>query len=874
MAKREFRLRLGVDDRTGSDAPASDAAARADREDLQTLSMVVARAGNPIVILGKDGKIGWCNESFEKLTGFQQEIADQAFYELLFGPSTTAAIRQEYSNTIASGGESTFDALLYRNDGTTLWAETKMVPVHDDSGELSRWIVLLSDISKRRQTEEALESAKRSAEANSRSKSEFLANMSHEIRTPLNAILGMTELALATDLTREQRDYLKTVKTSADTLLDLLNDVLDISKIEAGRVEIEEIDFNLAEVVRETLKALAVRAHERGLELAVHMPMDIPHGLRGDPTRIRQVLFNLVGNAIKFTEQGEVIVDVEQQWQTDDEIGLQFSVTDTGIGIPKDRLQQIFESFTQVDASMARRFGGSGLGLTITAELVRLMDGKLWVKSQLGKGSTFFFTLTLKLGDNGTPSVTKLEQTELDGLNALIVDDNATNRQILDEMMSHWGMRTTLCHDAMSALREMERRVVARSAGVDSTDSAHGVSVDVVARSAGEGGIRSNADGVGADLANADGVGDDNDNGPFDLILLDAMMPVVDGFRLAELIRERPELQPGTVMMLSSADRPNSTAKCRELGIASYLVKPISASALLEAILATLDRERLSERNRRLPDLNRDDSRLLTAKSETSLRILLVDDHEPNRRLVESILKKRGHTVQSEEVGDAAIRACRQHAFDVVLMDVQMPGRNGFSATRAIREHEKSTGTHVPIVALTAHALKGDREKCLDAGMDGCLSKPIHADQLIELVESIVSPNTTARGSESAPVAEASAIGFSIQAALARMGGESDLLQEHIGFVLSDIPQLIASMKTAIKENEPKQVELNAHKLKSLVSSYDHREAVDLCQSIESDARGDNLTEAHARVSRLEKLMQAFARAIDDFLQEISAATE
>lgn len=825
MAEREFRLRLGKDNRSGKDG--GDRGANADREDLQTLSMVVARAGNPIVILGSDGTIGWCNASFEKLTGYQ-DVTGQTFDELLFGPSTGASVRQEYSSAIASGNERTFDAMLYHNDGKTSWAELKMVPVHDDSSELLRWIVLLTDISKRRQTEEALESAKRSAEASSRSKSEFLANMSHEIRTPLNAILGMTELALATDLTREQRDYLKTVKTSADTLLDLLNDVLDISKIEAGRMEIEEIDFNLAEVVRETLKALAASAHERGLELAVHMPMDIPHGLRGDPTRIRQVLFNLVGNAIKFTEQGEVIVDVEQQWQTDEEIGLQFSVADTGIGIPKDRLKKIFESFTQVDATMARRFGGSGLGLTITAELVRLMDGKLWVKSQLGKGSTFYFTLTLKLGDNATPPATKLEQTELDHLHALIVDDNATNRQILDEMMSHWGMHTTLCNEASTALRELESAA--------------------------------------------------RENRPFDLVLLDAMMPVVDGFQLAELIRQRPELQPGTVMMLSSADRPNSTAKCRELGIASYLVKPISASALLEAILSTLDRDRLPGRNRRPPELNRDKSSMLKAKSAQPLQVLLVDDHEPNRRLVESILKRRGHAVQSEEDGDAAIRACRDHSFDVVLMDVQMPRRNGFSATRAIRQHEATVGGHVPIIALTAHALKGDREKCLDAGMDAYLSKPIHANELIDLVESIVvacaASGREPLGTRSEKETQATTNGFSIEAALKRMGGETDLLQEHIGFVLSDVPQLIASIKAAINDQESKQVKMNAHRLKSLVSSYDHREAIELCQAIESEAAGGNLTEAPLRLTRLEELMQEFARAVDDFLQDSPSATD
>ncbi len=816
MVKREFRLRYGNEDRRsekqGGNSP------KADREDLQTLSLVVARTGNAILILGSDGVVQWSNEAFAELTGYEQDTTGTSLDELMFGPSTNAAARQQYASSLGSGNESTFDALLYRSDGKTLWAEMKMIPVHDDVGELSRWIVLLTDISRRRQTEEALESAKRSAEASNRSKSEFLANMSHEIRTPLNAILGMTELALATDLTREQRDYLKTVKTSADTLLDLLNDVLDISKIEAGKMEIEEVDFNLAEVVRETSKALAVRAHERGLELAVHMPMDIPHALRGDPTRIRQVLFNLVGNAIKFTEQGEVVVDVEQQWQTDDEIGLLFSVTDTGIGIPKDRLKKIFDSFTQVDASMARRFGGTGLGLTITSELVRLMDGTLWVKSQLGQGSTFYFTLTLKLGDNANPPVTKLEQDELGGLTALIVDDNATNRQILDEMMSHWGLQTTLCSGASSALRELERAA--------------------------------------------------SEQQPFDLVLLDAMMPVVDGFQLAELIRQRPELQPGTVMMLSSADRPNSTAKCRELGIATYLIKPISASALLEAILSTIDRDRISARHRRLPVINQDAS-LLQTQCVRSLNILLVDDHEPNRRLVESILKRRGHSVQSEEDGDAAINACRHQSFDAVLMDVQMPGRNGFSATRAIRKDEKTVGGHVPIIALTAHALKGDREKCLDAGMDGYLSKPIHADELIALVEQVALPPTpeTSHLNLTTPTETDTTDAFSIDAALRRMGGETDLLREHIGYVLSDVPQLVASIKESIDGDDAKSVEIAAHRLKSLVSSYDHSEARELCQSIESDAAKSNLSEATRRLARLEELMQSFARAVNDFLQ-------
>ncbi|HUP81336.1 MAG TPA: YfdX family protein [Pirellula sp.] len=400
-----------------------------------------------------------------------------------------------------------------------------------------------------------------------------------------------------------------------------------------------------------------------------------------------------------------------------------------------------------------------------------------------------------------------------------IYDDNATNRQILDEMVSHWGMHPTLSDGAASALREMEL-------------AAHR-------------------------------------DQPFDLVILDAMMPVVDGFQLAEVIRQRPDLHPGTVMMLSAADRPNSTAKCGELGIATYLVKPVSASALLEAILSTLGQDRVS-RGLRLPNSHESGGQrsLLQQKAKTRLRILLVDDHEPNRRLVESILSKRGHEVQSESDGDAAIRACCDTTFDVVLMDVQMPGRNGFSATRAIRQLEQCSGGHVPIVALTAHALTGDREKCLDAGMNDYLSKPIHAAELIEVVERIaVGPSAGGDCASNLQVSQSQ--GFSIEAALRRMGGERDLLQEHLGYVLSDMPQLIATMKTSVDTGDAKQLTIAAHRLKSLVSSYDHAVAHELTQSLESDAKNGDLSHAEERFAKLEPNLQAFARTIDDYLQNM-----
>jgi PAS domain S-box-containing protein len=745
------------------------------------------------------------------------EISGRRLDELLFGPSTNSDSVRGFQHALSHGHELTDDVLEYRRDGRTFWVECRLIPVHDENGVLTRWIAVQTDITRRRQTEEALLAAKHAAELNSRSKSEFLANMSHEIRTPLNAILGMTELALTTDLNREQRDYLQTVQSSADTLLQLLNDVLDISKIEVGKMEIEDADFNLAELIRETAKALAVRAHEKDLELAAHVPMDLPIYLRGDPTRVRQVLFNLVGNAIKFTEHGEVVVAVEEQWRNDEHVCLHFSVKDTGIGIPRERLQQIFESFTQVDSSISRRYGGTGLGLTISAQLLRLMNGKIWVQSKQGAGSTFHFTLQLKISKR--PDSIDLEPTQLQGKTALIVDDNATNRRILEEMLRHWGMKPTLSDAADGALRELE---------------------DAAQR-----------------------------NEAFDVVLLDAMMPKVDGFQLAEMIEERNDLKCGTVMMLSSSDRPTSASRCQVLGIDSYLMKPVSASTLLEAILAALaDR---SDEHSKL-DFGPSASRLQQTKLAHSptrpLRVLVVDDHQPNRNLAMKILERRGHHCVPADDGDEAIAACAQSAYDVVLMDIQMPGRDGISATRAIRERERSKGGHVPIVALTAHALSGDREECLSVGMDAYLPKPIHARELVALVERVTGVLPESDDKTTQHVACETKAQFDLSAALKRMDGEMDLLKEHIGYVLNDVPQLIERMHEAINQRDNRLLEISGHRLKSLVSSYDHNQARELALTIERMGKTSQFDEAAAALERLQPLIDEFLDVVRDYLAQ------
>ena len=636
-----------------------------------------------ILVLDSDQKVQLCNSAFEKLfEHMREEVIGESITSLFANVEPLLeAHRLALDETPIN-----LMARFQRKDQSVLDIEVHTVGLMVN-GKLLGSLGLYQDISTRKRAEEEMQRAKEVAEEASRAKSEFLANMSHEIRTPLNGVMGMADLALDTELTQEQREYLDTIKMSADSLLTVINDILDFSKIEAGKVDLDMADFDLRDNLERMLKTLALRADEKGIELLCEIAPEVPGVVHGDSNRLDQVIINLVSNAIKFTHEGEVAVRVQLETRENNNCLLHFIVADTGIGVPLEKQKIIFDPFTQADSSTTRKYGGTGLGLTISARLVGMMGGKMWMEREVGKGSKFHFTTGMRSRGDVVKLATIAAPEILRRVKALVVDDNRTNRRILEKMLQGWEMNPTSVEGGEEALAEV-----------------------------------SNAQSIGK---------------PYELILTDMHMPKMDGFELVERIRHRPELSVPTIMMLSSAGHRGDAKRCQDLGITAYLLKPIRQSELRKAIARVLGAR---EQPGAIPLVTK--FSLQDAREPTVLRVLLAEDNTVNQRLAVRMLEKRGHRVTVAGNGREALDALEKDAFDLVFMDVQMPEMDGLVATSVIREREKGTGRHQIVIAVTAHAMKGDRERCMANGMDNYLSKPIGPKELDEILEKYLALRT------------------------------------------------------------------------------------------------------------------------------------
>ena len=776
---------------------------------------VTETLGSGLYVQDVDGRCIYMNSEAERLLGWsREEFLGRPVHDTIHTQTAEGARLPgrdcPIMLAIHDGGAAVLeDQVFVRKDGTVFPVALVSRASTDAKGRLESLVVAFSDITERKQSELAMREAKEAAERAAQVKSDFLANMSHEIRTPMNGIIGMTTLALDTELNAEQREYISLVKSSADALLSIINDILDFSKIESGKMGVEVIDFSLDSMLRDTMKALAMRAHQKQLELLLRVAPDVPDRVRGDPGRLRQVIVNLVGNAIKFTERGEIEVSVvHQPGASSGAARLQFSVRDTGIGIAQEKFDAIFESFSQADTSTTRKYGGTGLGLTISAQLVALMGGQIQLESTLGEGSRFYFTLDLPV--QGSGALASYQRTgRIAGLPVLVADDNESNRKLMLEMLRNWRMQPTAVASGAQAMAELER-----------------------AQAAGK---------------------------PYPLALLDVQMPTMDGFELAQKIQQsQPDAMP--IMMITSQGQRGDAQRCRELGLAAYLTKPVTQSDLLDAIMTTLgepaDAETLITRH------SLRENRLLPTQGGLGLRILLAEDNVVNQRLASIVLGKQGHVLEVANNGHQALALWQAQPFDVILMDVDMPEMNGYEATEQIRAVEAEQGGHIPVIAMTAHAMAGARETCLSHGMDGYLSKPIDLDALRLELDGLL-PGTG--HTEVTPVEQAGRPQLAVAdfAQLRQtLGDDHAVFDELVHLYRQDAPGHLQQLQHALAQGDADALRHSAHALKGMLGVFAAERAMAAAQQLEQSVGQDGCA---VLMDRLNQCLQEFDQALAQY---------
>jgi len=762
------------------------------RESEERYRDLFENASDLIQVANPNGLIVYVNSVWKRVLGYEnEEVADFSFFDIV-SPDSREKCREVFARAVAGERIDYFEATFITKTGRAIAVEGNITCSFKD-GKPTSARGIFHDITERKRMETELHRTRDRALDSARLKSEFLANMSHEIRTPMNGVIGMTELLLNTELTAGQRGCGEAILASAESLLVIVNDILDFSKIEAGKLVFSSVNFSLEETLSDVMKTLAGRACAKGLELVYYAPPDVPESLIGDPGRLRQIIINLVSNAIKFTEHGEVVLCAEKISHEEDEAYLHFSIADTGIGISPENQKLIFEPFVQADGSTVRQYGGTGLGLTISTRLIEKMRGRIWIESELDQGSTFHFTAKFKVQPGLKPAWGAPVLAKLRDLSVLVVDDGRTNRRVLFDLLSQWHMKPTTVDSGHAALAALN-----------------------LARDRGE---------------------------PFSLLLLDADLPDLDGISVAEHVVRHPGLAQRVILML----RPDNTGNpCPEdLGITVCLTKPIRPSDLLNAIMAIFDWT--SEEGVQSPVLPVSTS----PSGRLPLRILVAEDNVINQRVAVGILEHHGHSVTVAGNGKLALNALEKDQFDLVLMDVQMPVMTGFEAVMAIRQQEQTTGVHLPIIAMTAHAMNGDRRRCLDAGMDSYLAKPIRARELLEGIENLLSGL-----SDAAPVVvvrPSTRDTLDRSAMLAGVGGDPDLLREILGVFLETCPELVTQIRSAVAEGDPEALKFAAHSLRGAASHFLTSSAIESAARLERMGQDAQLGSAEDELSALER---------------------
>jgi two-component system, sensor histidine kinase and response regulator len=709
-----------------------------------------------------------------------------------------------------------YEMVRIRKDGRRVDVSLTVSPIRDSSGKLLGMSTIAQDITERKRMEEQLAQSHEAALAATRLKSEFLANMSHEIRTPMNGVIGMTDLLLDSELTPAQREFGEVIQSSSKALLTLINDILDFSKIEAGKLEFATTDFSLRDCIAGTLKAPAIRAHAKELDLAYYISPEVPDNLIGDPDRLRQIVINLVGNAIKFTEQGEVLIQVDKKWQSDSEIFLQFSVTDTGIGLAPDKQKSIFEAFVQADSSTTRRYGGTGLGLSISSRLVDMLNGKIWVESEPGKGSAFRFTARFALQKEQPSRISSLAPETLRNLPVLIVEHNALTRKLIEEMCVSWRMQPTSVADDYEAIEKLQE---AQESGT-----------------------------------------------PFALTIIDSSLLEKTAYRLSEKISQQPELVQQVILLTSTLVSVNDKQLSKTFKNCSSLTKPIKPSDLLNTIMSGFKPKTITQ------SASLDDHRN-AQEGRDALRILVAEDNPVNQLVVRKILEKRGHQVTLAENGKVALEALAREAFDIVLMDIEMPEMNGLETTLEIRRKEQISGHHQPIMALTAHAMKEDSERFLAVGMDDYLAKPIEAKELLYKIDCLVQKTPT-----NVAVRKIKGIGqpvmqrkIELSKILEFTEGDMELLQNIIRLFLKTYPGMLAEIRQTIADHNGEGLARAAHSFKGIGGYFLTAADLDIVKSLERQGRDLDLQNAKATTAALEQELTLIEKELKTLLNEKAA---